>query len=548
MLKWLGWGLVGLNALGGVRMSEEIGKNEFTPFGNPDGSRADIEEISGRFVTFGGGIWGGLATRNNDLTARVIVGRKGSGKTVYLRRLQAFASGQDDLYADNIQQDLPTTAEIIKFCQFFSENILTEKWMLLWRRAILRSIISHLMHNPRLKEKVSQKKLERLIETNGSLIREFNAPISVYSQVNEIIYDHEYKTGHKITGFLEDPRWHEIESIVADMIGDCPPICFYIDAVDEEFAHAPIYWHRCQKGLFYTTMRLLRDSRLGGRLHIFICIRDIVYSAVLRSEHATRYIKEPHIRILNWNKESIRYFLQAKLNMLDNELFVGNVTDGKNVTSWLGIRNIHNDIRDIDEPIEQYLLRHTRLLPRDIIVLGNSLCEEIIKFKTFEKEHTIEDIIRDTVSKMANTFGNEQLKICSNQIASNQTPKDAALHEYSEFYTANEEYTSGITEDLKKLIRHIGKDLFSRSELKDAREQAHKLFGEDVHPFSVLWQNGLIGYLESGASAKKDKINFYSEASMHDFRIPFEKDNYVFHSCLIDSAGIEAIGKQPWGY
>ena len=185
------------------------------------------------------------------------------------------------------------------------------------------------------------------------------------------------------------------------MIWDSPPMCFYIDAVDEEFAHAPMHWHRCQKGLFYQTMRLLRDSKLGERLHIFICIRDIVYSSVLRSEHGTRYVKEPHIRILNWSKGAISYFLHEKLKRLDNKFFVGYIRDVKDVTSWLGIRELHNDVRDIDEPIEQYLLRHTRLLPRDIIILGNSLCAEIVKLKTFDEERTIEDMIRDTVSEMA---------------------------------------------------------------------------------------------------------------------------------------------------
>ncbi len=41
-----------------------------------------------------------------------------------------------------------------------------------------------------------------------------------------------------------------------------------------------MYWRRCQKGLFYQTMRLLRDHRLGGRLHLVICIREIVMSSV----------------------------------------------------------------------------------------------------------------------------------------------------------------------------------------------------------------------------------------------------------------------------
>src|SRR5215469_5099793 len=61
------------------------------PFGNPDGSRADIEDLISEFVDFGGNpAFGHLATRANDSQVRVIVGRLGAGKTVYLRRLQDF--------------------------------------------------------------------------------------------------------------------------------------------------------------------------------------------------------------------------------------------------------------------------------------------------------------------------------------------------------------------------------------------------------------------------------------------------------------------------
>ena len=66
------------------------------PFGNPDGSRANIEDLMSEFVDFGGNpAYGHLATRANDSMVRVIVGKLGAGKTVYLRRLQDFQSHQD---------------------------------------------------------------------------------------------------------------------------------------------------------------------------------------------------------------------------------------------------------------------------------------------------------------------------------------------------------------------------------------------------------------------------------------------------------------------
>jgi type II secretory pathway predicted ATPase ExeA len=50
---------------------------------------------------------------------RVIVGKLGAGKTVYLRRLQDFQAHQDSVYADVPQQSLPKTEVIVKACQWF---------------------------------------------------------------------------------------------------------------------------------------------------------------------------------------------------------------------------------------------------------------------------------------------------------------------------------------------------------------------------------------------------------------------------------------------
>lgn len=339
----------------------------------------------------------------------------------------------------------------------------------------------------------------------------------------------------------------ELESIIADIIKNCPPICLYIDAVDEEFAHAPMYWHRCQKGLFYQTMRLLRDAKLGSRLHIIICIRDIVMSSVYKSEHRTRYHKEPHIRILNWDKEAIKYFFNEKTNNIDDKYFNSDIEkDGKTISTWLGITSIYNSTRSVTEDILDYLLRHTRLLPRDIVILGNSLCHALERAKLFSEEKNTEQIIRDTVSNVAMFFGNEQLTICGNQLASHLLPDQAARYEYSKVYTGNQEYIRGITEDLKLLISSIGKDKFSLHELKIAYDQSKELFGEDSDPLSILWQNGLLGY--QNAHNINEEAVFYSESKMDEFQIPLDKKEYFFHSSLIDSVNIQPIGNNPIRY
>jgi hypothetical protein len=524
-----------------MKNSRNINTTEVAPFGNPDGSRAELEDVLSKFVDFqGAGAWGGLATRKNDLTARVIVGRKGSGKTVYLRRLQAGAADEESLYADSIQQSLPTTNEIVKFCQWFPKEILTEQWMLLWNRAFIRSLVSHLLHAKELLDHVSDDDNDKFKRYYNSILREVDEVVSIYSQVSEIININ--SSARQIDNYLRNPLWTELEALVGRVVKNCPPVCFYIDAVDEEFGHAPMYWLRCQKGLFYQTMRFLRDSKLGGRVHIVICVRDLVISSVYQSEHMTRYLGEPHIKILKWNKDSILFFLERKVEMLDKSYFT-KPSSVKTIKNWLGFDEILNTHYNVQEPIEQYIMRHTRLLPRDIVIIGNKLCEKYHENLAMNKGALTQQDIRDVVSHAAAYFGNEQLRICGSQIASNSMPPHAAQQSFSEFYTGNREYARSKEDDLKKIIKSIGKDRFTKRDLAEAEKLSTDILGNGSDPFSVLWQNGMLGYLDD--ENEGEKYIFYSEDMMLEFKLPRHKRKYVFHPCMVDSVGLKGNGNGP---
>src|SRR5690242_21257756 len=123
MLCWLAFASAATIRVGGKMPSRWRRLDSVGPFGNPDGSRADIDDVISEFVDFGGDpAFGHLATRANDSMVRVIVGKLGAGKTVYLRRLQDFQSRQDSVYADVPQQSLPKTEVIVRACQWFSDS------------------------------------------------------------------------------------------------------------------------------------------------------------------------------------------------------------------------------------------------------------------------------------------------------------------------------------------------------------------------------------------------------------------------------------------
>jgi hypothetical protein len=501
------------------------------PFGNPDGSRADIEDVLSEFVDFGGDpAYGHLATRANDSKVRVIVGKLGAGKTVYLRRLQNYQAHQDSVYADVPQQSLPKTEVVVKACQWFSDRVLVEKWMQIWERAIMRSLASHVLRRPELRQQLRDEQADEIERSYARLLEDFRRPRSIYSQVRDII--NQRHTAHQLSTYLDDPLWDDLEYLLGEILGQCKPIYFYLDALDEEFSHAPMYWLKCQEGLFYQVMRLLRDQRLGGRLHVVICIRDIVMSSVYRSEHAPRYYNEPHIRVLTWDRNSLLYLLQQKLRRLPPSLLMRRPADGApTIRDWLGV-NGHWPGPNGDGTVEDYLLSHTRLIPRDIISLGNELNEEILRQKQAGHEGLPPAALQGVVQRCAKRFGDSQLAQCANQISSDLMPKNAALHDYSELFTSTQAYISGVQEDVRSVLRMIGVDQFPRVDLEALEEVADLHFEKATDLASVLWQNGLLGYIDEAGRRR-----FYSMGDVEAFHFPPDVETYVLHPCLVHTVG-----------
>ena len=394
----------------------------------------------------------------------------------------------------------------------------------------MRSLASHLLCRPELRQQLRDEQAEEIKHRYARLLDDFRRPRSIYSQVRDII--NQRHTAHQLSAYLDDPLWDDLEDLLGDVVGQCKPIYFYLDALDEEFSHAPMYWLKCQEGLFYQVMRLLRDHKLGGRLHIVICIRDIVMSSVYRSEHAPRYYNEPHIRVLTWDRSSLLYLLQRKLQRLPPSLLMRRAASGPpTIGDWLGINGEWPGLDD-DGPIEDYLLSHTRLIPRDIISLGNDLNEEVLRQKQAGSEGLPPAALERVVQRCAKRFGDSQLAQCANQISSDLMPKNAALYDYSELFTSTQAYISGVQEDVRSFVRMIGVDRFSRADLGALQEMADLHFEKATDLASVLWQNGLLGYVDESGRRR-----FYSIGDIEQFHFPPEVGTYVLHPCLVHAVG-----------
>jgi hypothetical protein len=497
----------------------------YSPFGMADGARASLGDLGRGYVEVGNG----ASTLRALRMIRVVVGRKGSGKTLWLRRQQASLMGEQSLYVAPADYSAPRTSQVVRIAEMYPRNLLTEAWSSIWRVAVLRTVISHLS---------SQRFGSAEIDA-PDVLPTFRAPASFGSQVNAVLQEHG-STQRVLSNYLLRPEWDHVESELAVALRDAPPMYFFLDALDEEFRHAPAFWLAAQKGLYFRLMTLLADQRFAGRLHVNISMRDLSYTSMLASEHATRYVDNRYVQVLHWDEERVRDLLAEKIRGLPSEQLVS-PERGSTVEGWLGLSSIQNPVRATVEPLDQYLLRHTRLLPRDIVVMGNALCRLAARARQSGVPAVEQPEIRRTVADMARLFGREQIAICSNQISAELMPAHASADGYSEIYTGTDNsryglaYVSAIEDSLRSALQKIRNDRFGGDQMAELRKRLDADLEDAPIGLAALWQNGLLGYVGDEGSPV-----FYGTREYDELHMPLDSEAFVLHPMAVYALGLRA--------
>lgn len=497
-------------------------------FGDPDAARADSAAVLDEFVPVnfaGGGRIGDPGTMFEDLRVRVIAGRKGSGKTLYLRQLNLAAKKDPSLYVDAVSTWAPATARVVALGMWYPRSFLVEKWKQLWRAAALRSVLSHITLVPRLSSLLDTPALDDLRHAYESMGGMATTPRSIGAELSDLLFQH--NTRASLESFLAGIAPDAAEYLLAQHLNQLPPLFFYVDALDEEFTHAPYYWLSCQKGLFYETLRLLRDARLGGRLHIHIAVRDVVYASAMQSEHATRYAESAHIVNLRWPSALAQRFLNAKVRRLAPQVLLQSAPE-PSVADWLGREMIEDPIRGREVPIAEYLIGYTRALPRDVVTLGNLLCREVIA--AGEAGRWLSDeAIRAAVNRAAHIFGTEQLAITANEAMSHLMP--ANLGRYDQFFEENWNADTPYTESTRARLEAILAPYASaggslgREDLADIDRVFSEEFELDLSP--ILWENDLLG-----VESEEGRVSYRYDTATDDLEIPRSARSFDLHPVL----------------
>jgi hypothetical protein len=512
------------------------------PFGDSDASRVDFHKLRSSYVNI-------INDNNDDIeeaidtSVRVIVGRKGSGKTLYIRTIQDhyrrlnFDSG-GTVYITDIDNEPPDTNLIVKVTTWFEEKEAEadEIWRRIWKIVILRTTYTHLFYSPDLQKYVTQKQKTSFIDKYRSILPSAKVATSVFNQLTSFLAN--FNSEHNLKSFLYKEEWAAFETELNNLIKQSPPIYFFLDQLDDDFIHAPYQWLKCQYGLFACMFRFIRNNTFGGRLHIVACIREIVYSYILHTQDGTKYLSESKIKILRWDSELAEHFLEKKIQVLDDKYFI-DPTSPKTTANFFGLDTITlNRGKGFNEKVASYILRHTMLMPRDIINVGNIFCEK----KQLNKNLDNRALLKDAVGHVARQIAKEQTVMASILIINKWIYNGIIEDENFDFFV-NEQVIQSVNKELCRLIKKIGKDRFTNKLLKNIENKLEDFrMEESDRPFNALFLAGLLGYIEKDAE-KNIKEVFFSESRNTQFSLPDLKKNYVLHSSLIDYLEIKPIGK-----
>ncbi len=524
------------------------------PFGVPDGTPQDgADDPLKDFVRVSGRQFrAGLGMDANDRRVRVIVGRKGAGKTLYLRRLQKAARAEGSLYADSWQIDHPPTNLVIRLFGLSNKAVVaSERWERVWRIALLRSAASHLLCAPTLRPSIAAivPRLELIL---SELQCKFTAPSPPSHQVEEILYGIDH--GPALDEYLDNPAWRRFEEAMKAAFDAARPICMYLDALDDHFEQAPRQWLACQKGLCQTVLRMTDQF---PRFHVVITVRDIVYSAVCASEHMMKYKGTDRIRTLDWNKDAIELLLQTKIEALPEEYLLGKPNADTPVQRWLGMNEIKNAGRSPAranrlELLKVYLLRHSRLIPRDLIHLGNALCLEIDRVLDDKEPVLLPRNVHAAVKRIAREAGREELLIIANHITTTWLPLRGVDAEASglaanlkEIGEEGRTLQHEVRNHLRRLLHELETDRLTQRQLKDFQVSTRADFGE-VDVCSLLWQHGMLGYIEDDL-LEGDPV-FYSALNGDEMYLETDHPAYALHPIMIDAVPVRGHGGIVTGF
>lgn len=533
--------------------------------GEPDGATEDLRAYIpvGKVIDF----------NFSDLSTKVIVGRKGSGKSLCMRKFQEYAQNQSNIYAIDYKSRNPDLSGIIKFSVDMPDVERTNIWQQLWRNAIFISVATIICFCKPTKTASMSFIPEDEI---NSFKKDFNPCLFGLEEVThpydiiEVLIERHVNHEQFLT-YARSARTKNFESRIRLILDRCPKICFFLDALDEELRRAPALLIDVARALFYTAVHLAREPS-ANKLHVTVAIRDIIYSSVQTSEHADRYKNSQYISSLPWSKQLVREFAEKKIGMAINKARTNGAhwapKTGSTLYDLLGFKVIRNTRKQCHEDVLDYFIRHTNYVPRNVIRLGNRIFDELRQHGKID-----ERLYKGVVNEISQDLAEQLLKVSSAYLIAAYHGKDIRYlvevyegfeevvkrhslfkeEKLADMYRASQSILSdGFVEPIKNFIKFIGTDVFTRDCLRSAIDEFTSMKIDEPHNHqlnrleNILWAQGLLGYRENKGGSSED-IFYYFSGMGTLATLPMDKKHYVFFPGLVQVCSLKIVRGVPVG-
>ena len=535
------------------------------PLGDEDAAKRDKTDVHHAFVDVRDLIVQPYQVSEDIEQIRVVVGKKGSGKTHILRYIEdeTGKSGRTVIFGALNDNAIPAHLER-QFETGTDRPHARSHWSRLWRIVIAISILSRFLTDQSAPK--TRKSLFRFLDSRGvgsenrsfvearqSLVAHFEQHFSagidfklaslrdvadpgiVLHRILEPIH-----TLSRLLQFLDKTDLASLESDVASLVKHDRPIHVIIDGVDEVSWRQPRMWLDFQVGLFDAIFFFHEAQRNTNDIVITAAIRNFVFVAARESPHADRI---RNLLSLNWDPRSARMFLNRRLQQISGLRFVDSDRlkgDQRPLAGWLGFSKVQAKRRSVPEDVERYLLRHTRLSPRNIIRLFNLLCRHKAQLYLSGEDFTEKDF-RAVVEEVGNDVADLMLKTAAEEIIA-FTPDISTTVST----VRNEGVVNWVATELGDTIREFGKEVLSRDEYEYFLETfLRRILPDEACTDSgisrnsrlaeaILWRSNVIAF-----RPQKDPETGWIFSWSPQQSLPSKPDMAGFHSSLIVRCELE---------
>lgn len=484
--------------------------------------------------------WGDLSLRLTDRRIRVLVGRRGSGKSRYLRALERDAEHSDGDHRMLVfpQRDDSVWIEEMRWLHsmYPEPHERIEVWRKLWGCAIYASLASYLLNfvpPSGTSINISSDDRDYLSKVCVDQLDRASVCYPIVAVLNQFL--NRYQDRGRLHAFVSDGVWTEIEDRVLKAIAVSTPIACYVDTLDESFASSPAAATDCQVGLLQWIFRKFNDPHVSNRVHVVVAIRDTVFARFMQGEHSSRYHRSDSFRCLDWSDEAATYFLHEKISQLPVTARVSPREKSDPIRSWLGFDEVPNEMREgVRERVADLIVRHTRFLPREIIEIGNVVGRYVAR-RVSANEPVLPETIPPLVMDEARRLSDGALATAANHMV--------ALDQDHARTVVNNGFGKTVIQAINnQFIPALEDERFTRDALMFAEEMFAEAVGgwkpmaggKAISLGQMLWLHGLIGYEENAgprpiakffSSTRSLKANYSSD-------LP-EADHYYLHAALL---------------